>query len=291
MSLLIPDEQLIDAKKRIVEREAEKTAATPAPKFEYRERTPAQVFRRMRQSYRNNQSFAPPKPEPEPTFDEPESNVEDPYIESDENDSDTRKAKVSSTTLCLCCGHARNEHHIAPQSHVAAGDHPYYCITPHCGALAIKDGKHAPCECACFRVEEKDVPKLTKPRVGPYDLCGNCGHWKISHCVKSKPGKVSRLKPGELAYRILRKPDGTAYGCKHFCPSDPNCQCNSTSCAHALDDVNFCPCEKFVSPFAKTKAPAKPRGSRKKKTRFRTGGELFPSPAETNNGDAPFLKP
>jgi hypothetical protein len=273
MNFLLPEDELLAAKKRIVEREAEKSAGEPAPAFEYKPRTPAQLLRRMRQSYRNNQSFAPPKPE----------SIEDPEVESDENDSDTPKAKVSSTTPCLCCGHAKNEHHTAPQSHVAAGDHPYYCVTSHCASARVQNGVASPCPCAYFRVGENDVPKMTKPRVGPYDLCGNCGHWKKTHCTKSKPGKASRLKPGELAYRILQKPDGTAYGCKHFCLTDESCQCNSTSCAHALDDLNFCPCERFVSPFAKTKTPAKPRKPRKKKTAFQTGGELFPPETATES--------
>src|SRR5208337_4998472 len=142
-------------------------------------------------------------------------------------------------------------------------------ITSHCSVFAYKDGKHAPCTCQHFRVTETDTPKLTRARVGPYDRCANpaCGHWKTDHCTKAKPGKAGRLKPGELAYHILSKADGTgSYPCKHFSLTDAACQCDSTSCSATADGVNFCECEKFVNPWLtpKTKATARKRGPSRK---------------------------
>jgi hypothetical protein len=279
MSLLFSENELLAAKKRIVEREAEKSAGEPAPAFEYKPRTPAQHFRRMRQSYRNNQSFVPPKPEPEPIFDEPKS-IDSPDVEDDGNDGETRKAKITATSMCIC-GHQHSEHHVRPESHVTPDGCSFYCITNHCSVFAFRDGRHEPCGCPYFRTSENEVPKLTKPRVGDFDLCAACAHWKKSHCVKHKAGLASRLKPGELAYRIMQKPNGVFYGCRHFRLNDANCQCDSTACSHTSDGVNFCECERFVSPYLKKKGPTTPRKPRKKKTAFRTGGELFPPETAT----------
>jgi hypothetical protein len=226
----------------------------------------------------------------------------------DSNDSETPKAKVSSTTPCVC-GHPRKDHHTTPESHDS--DHAFYCILPHCAVFAYRDGVSAPCDCVHFRVNETDAPKFTKPRVGPYDLCGNpaCCHFKISHCTKAKPGKVNRLKPGELAYRIMTAP-GMSYGCRHFDPANPSCQCDSTGCSATPDGQNFCECLAFQNPWSVRKTrgasgktrnrksldaspavaatdstpesvlagePVKPRRSRKKKSAFVTGmTELFP---------------
>ena len=137
-----------------------------------------------------------------------------------------------------------------------------------CAHVDYRSGAGVPCPCNAFRATAEAEIKLTKPAVSDHDLCQACGHFKIDHCSKAKPGKVKRLKPGELAYRLLQAPDGTAHPCKHFSLSDPLCQCDSTSCSHSDDGLSFCICEKFISPFAKamrateTKAPAKPRKPR-----------------------------
>lgn len=248
--------------------------------FEYKPRTPAQFEARQRQS--PFRYAAPSKPAPvvvEPDDAEPE--------QLDDATGEGPKAKVSTTTPCVDCSHARKDHHITPEPHVADGDHAFYCVTSHCDVYSYKDGVHKPCECQHFRAQETDAPKLTRPRVGDYDRCANpaCGHWKIDHCTRAKPGKAARLKPGESAYKILSKTDGLTYPCKHFSLTDPACQCTSTSCAATEDGKEFCACEKFISPLLRTRAkapesPAKPRAPRKpgkKKTAFATGS-LFPVP-------------
>jgi|HubBroStandDraft_1064217.scaffolds.fasta_scaffold564900_1 hypothetical protein len=120
------------------------------------------------------------------------------------------------------------------------------------------------CECRYFRANETDAVKFTKPRVGPYDLCAGCGHFKISHGTASKPGKVNRLKPGELAYRILQH-DGMSYGCRHFDLENPNCQCTSTGCSATPDGQNLCACEKFQNPWLVRKMRGATRKSRARK--------------------------
>lgn len=254
--------------------------------FEYTPRTLAQFEARWHQS--QFRYVAPSKPAPvvgAPDDAEPE--------ELDDATGESPKARVSTTTPCVDCSHARKDHHITPEPHMHDGEHNYYCITAHCSAFCLKDGRHKLCSCHHFRALETDAPKLTRPRVGDYDRCANpaCGHWKISHCTKAKPGKALRLKPGELAYRILQKPNGTSYGCKHFSPDDPDCQCDSTSCSHTDDGKEFCGCEKFVSPFARlrskaTKLPTA-RKSRKRKAIFMTGEALFPAMAETTGNVKP----
>jgi hypothetical protein len=267
--------------------------------FEYKPRTVEQWQKRIDQNPWSNRTFRP-RPEPVAPI------IEDPEIEDagpeDGDDSETPKAKVSSTTPCLC-GHPRKDHHTTPESHDS--DNAYYCITAHCDVFSYRDGVSAPCDCQYFRVAETDAPKFTKPRVGPYDLCATCGHFKNAHCSKKKPGAVARLEPGEMAYRMMRKADGTAYGCKHFSLTDPLCQCDSTSCSATDDGKEFCRCEKFVNPWIVQKTrvrkatvaspvvsatygtsgtvPAKPRRSRKRKTAFVTGTrEMLPPEVEVN---------
>ncbi len=272
---LIPVAELAAAQARYEQAQATKAVPAPAPAtFTYKPRTPMQHNARERQTWRS--SFGVPI----------ERVLDDPEIEDGEDgDGESPKSKVGPNTPCIDCGHKRSDHHTTPEPHFADGEWNYYCITAHCAIFSYKDGLSEPCNCLHFRAHETDVPKFTRPHVGDYDRCANlaCGHWKIDHCTKKKPGAVSRLKPGETAYRILSKPDGMAYGCKHFSPTDTACQCNSTSCAATEDGKEFCACEKFISPLlrarAKTpKAPAEPRAARKagkKKTGFVTGN-LFP---------------
>ena len=230
--------------------------APSAPEFAYRAR-PAYLWNRRAHQSRENFCL-----EPEPLM----PVTENPEIEDgdvDDNPGEIPKSKVSSTTLCVC-NHPKKDHHTAPEPHVADDDHAFYCITAHCAVYSRKDGISAPCDCQYFRVAETDPSKFTKPRVGPYDRCGNpaCGHWRRDHCTASKPGKVNRLKPGEMAIRSLQKADGTWYGCKHFSLTDPLCQCTSTSCSHTSDGKEFCSCEKFANPWLvrKTRVPSgKPR--------------------------------
>lgn len=299
---LIPAEELAAAQARYQQAQAAKAA--PAT-FTYRPRTPAQHNTRERQTWRSSLGVA----------------VEsDPEIEDVDEDSagQSPKSKVGPNTPCIDCGCPRQSHHISPEPHTIDGEHAFYCVTTHCAAMKWVDGHHVDCDCPRFRAHETDVPKFTRPRVGPYDRCANpaCGHWKIDHCTKKKPGAVNRLKPGELAYRILQKAAGLSYGCKHFSLTNDACQCDSTSCAATPDSKNFCECEKFINPWLKPKTktatrkrtprkpavvslavaategipenvlagePVRPRKSRKKKSAFVTGaGEIFPPAVEVN---------
>jgi hypothetical protein len=144
------------------------------------------------------------------------------------------------------------------------------------------------------------------PQASEWTLCATCQHQKRAHCTAYKAGKAARLKPGEMAYRILRDANGTAYACRHFSQTDDKCQCNSTGCSATDDGREFCACRKFANPWLTPKSqpattkkrnrkavvaslvvaatdstpetvPAKPRGFRKKKTTaFTTGESLFP---------------
>ncbi len=279
-NLLISPEKLAAAAARVAAKVAPPPPA-PAPGYVYVPRTREQ---RMDQDWTDNRTFRPPKPVA--------PIIEDPEIEDDLDNDDTGelpKSKVSSTIACLC-GHPRGDHHTAPEPHVADHDFSYYCILSHCSVYSRKDGISAPCDCQYFRVAETDPPKFTKPRVGPYDRCGNpaCGHWKRDHCTASKPGKVNRLKPGEMAIRSLQKADGTWYGCKHFSLTDPLCQCTSTSCSHTSDGKEFCSCEKFANPWLvrKTRVPSgKPRNRKPVAASLVVAATL--STSETLPGDAP----
>ncbi len=302
-NLLISSERLKAANERYLQEQAAKAAPAPsAPGVIYQPRTPEQWEKRANQSWQSNRTFRPPKPVTPRVEPDPEIGDAEP---EDGDDFETPKSKVSSTTPCVC-GHPRKDHHTTPEPHVADGDCAYYCVTSHCDVFSYRNGVSAPCDCQYFRVSETDALKFTKPRVGPHDLCAACGHFKISHCIKAKPGKVHRLKPGEMAFRIMTAPSGMAYGCRHFDPANPNCQCDSTGCSATPDDKNLCECLAFQNPWSvrKTKAtvrkraprkpvagsltvaatgstsesvPAKPRQSRKKKsTVFTTGETLFP---------------
>ena len=258
--------------------------ATPPPGFKYVPRTQAQWQKRIDQTWQSNRTFRPPKPVAPVVEPDPEIGDAEP---EDGDDFETPKSKVSSTTPCVC-GHPRKDHHTTPESHVADGDCAYYCVTSHCGVFSYRDGVSAPCDCQHFRANETDAPKFTKPRVGPYDLCANCGHFKTSHCTKAKPGKAGRLKPGEMAYRILQKDDGGSYGCRHFDLANPNCQCDSTGCSATADGVNFCECKKFVNPWL---TPKKRVASGKSHNRKPVAAALVvavtDSTSETVLGDAP----
>src|ERR1019366_1195464 len=153
--------------------------------FVYQPRSQAQWERRIDQNYRSNHAF---RPRLQTALPEVEA---DPLMENggagDESDTGEPHSKVTSTTLCVC-GHARKDHHTAPEPHMSGGEFAFYCITSHCGVYSYKDGISAPCSCLHFRAQETDTPKLTRARVGDYDLCAACGHWKVSHCTKKKPG-------------------------------------------------------------------------------------------------------
>ena len=237
------------------------------PKFEYRPRPAWRWEQRANQTARSSFGIAhePLEPIIEEKFgtlavavpDDPD--IETPDVEVTDATDETPKTKVGATTPCIDCGHRHDLHHLRPEAH--GDDACFYCITPHCSHVDYRSGVGVPCPCNAFRATAEAEIKLTKPAVSDHDLCLACGHFKIDHCSKAKPGKVKRLKCDKLAYRLLQAPDGTAYPCKHFSLSDPLCQCDSTSCSHSDDGLSFCICEKFISPFAKAMRAkvAKPR--------------------------------
>jgi len=256
-------------------------APPPAPGFVYHERSPQQWHRRIHQSLHVADE---PK--------EPQAPVEK-----------KPKAKaVTGNTLCDC-GHPRDCHR---QPRLA---HP-----------PLEPSTDMPCEvnvgCACPQFSVSGKPFRPRIAISEWTLCQSCGHARRWHCTKRKPGLVNRLEPGESAYRILQKADGTSYGCRHFDPENPNCQCDSTGCSASLDDKNFCECLAFQNPWlvrktrvaTKKRAPRKaavaslasaatestlenvlddltkrPRKKRAKKTAFMTGtGTLFPPAVEVS---------
>src|SRR5713101_7245773 len=115
----VPRELHADAKEHkhaLIALLQERSKPAAAPGFVYHERSANQWNRRITQSLRSSFGVA----------------VEDAEIEDgDESDSEEspKSAKVSSTTTTPCvCGHARKDHHTAPEAHVADGEFAYYCL-------------------------------------------------------------------------------------------------------------------------------------------------------------------
>jgi hypothetical protein len=292
MTYLFTDAELAAMAERIRQRQVKQQAPTPPPPtlppgFTYKPRTPEQWEKRINQSWQSNRSFRPRRGV---------ANFE-PLKESK---SKSRLPAITGSTPCVC-GHCRDSH-----------EYPLPAHPPLPATLSTRCVVNTGCECPAFCPTDRK-PTIPRAPVGPYTPCKSCGHGRNQHCTKHKPGAVARLKsPSDVAYKILRKPDGTSYGCKHFSLTDSACQCNSTGCSATPDGQNFCGCEKFVNSSLTPKkrvvtqksratvsqdaspavavtfgtsetVPAKPRKSRKKKTTaFVAGtGEMFP-PASVN---------
>jgi hypothetical protein len=264
-------------------RELAEKAAAPAPAatgFEYRPRSEQQWQRRITQTLRSSFGVA--------VADEPKQKAKA-----------ERKPKTSVTENTVCrCGHVRAVH-----------DRPAPANPPLPPSLSTACRVNMGCDCPAF-CPVGGVPLQPKPQAGDWTLCGDCQHPKHFHCTKYQKGKVNRLEPGESAYKILKKADGTHYGCRHFDPADPLCQCTSTGCSATDDGVNHCACTRFVNPWlvkkpratTKNKATAGPKAAssevtatasipenglagepvktrrprKKKSTAFTTGENLFP---------------
>jgi hypothetical protein len=291
MTLLFTDAELAAMAECVRQRQVKQQAPTPPPPtlppgFVYQPRTAEQWQKRIDQNPWSNRTF---RPRPSGTNFEPLK----------ESKSKSRLPAITGSTPCVC-GHCRDSH-----------EYPLPAHPPLPATLSTRCVVNTGCECPAFCPTDRK-PTIPRAPVGPYTPCKSCGHGRNQHCTKHKPGAVARLKsPSDVAYKILRKPDGTSYGCKHFSLTDSACQCNSTGCSATPDGQNFCECEKFVNPWLVRKtrgaggksrnrkpvaaspavavtcgtsetAPAKPRRSRKKKTAFVTGtGEMFP-PASVN---------
>ncbi len=248
---LIPRSELLAAYERI-EKAAE--AAPAVTGFKYQPRTRAQWYARMDQMpERSVKTKSRVAQEWAQRAEQAKQSIETtaPAVA----DAGTPGKKVSGRTVCLC-GHKRTGHCTGnPKLHENG-----WCRFEHC-ECSTWDGKEMrPCACAAFQAFEGAPVKQKHPKADDWTKCQSCGHRKADHCTKAKPGKAARLKSGEMAYRILSTPDGTSYGCKHFDPANPACQCDSTSCSHTADGKTFCPCERYVNPLARPRAKAaKPR--------------------------------
>jgi hypothetical protein len=278
MPLLIPTEKLAAGVARIAAKAAPPAplpSPTPAPGYTYKLRSQAQWTARASQTA-------------DSTFGEPIRPLKT---------KATKKAIVTGNSLCSACGHPRDVHRQPRPAHPP-----------------LEPSTDMPCEsnigCNCQQFSVDGKPYRPRIAISEWILCQSCGHARHQHCTKRKPGLVKRLEPGELPYRILQKPDGGAYPCKHFCLTDNTAQCDSTSCAHTEHGREFCTCAKYVNPWLKPKtkaatekrppskpvaAPlqsvltlstpksvlAKPRRSRKKKTASITGGDKFPPSGTT----------
>lgn len=270
MSLLFSDEELAAMAARVRQYNTAKTPPTspssppppppPPPAsapagFKYRPRTFAQWEKRAHQDWKSNNTFRPPRVEPEP---------EDVGGE-EEGDGETLKSKVGPNTPCSACGHPKDVHR---QPHA---DHP-----------PLLPSNDMPCEsssgCMCPQFAVDGQPYRPRIATSEWSLCASCGHWRGDHCTKKKPGLVQRLKPREVAFKMMEKADGTSYGCRHFDPANPNCQCDSTGCSATIDGISFCECEKFLNPWLtpKKRTVAKPRKKKSAGT-----GEMFPPETTT----------
>ncbi len=253
---LIAQSELLKACERIAAKEATSFKYTARTKTQWRART--------------DQTLESPLPiETKPVIPAVETEIES------DDDGVTAKTKVSGKTVCDC-GHWRSVHCLGnPRWHTPEGKPFFWCITEHCLA-----GGAVACECEAFRTSHNQIPKIKRHKAHDYTPCADpaCGHWKIDHCIKQKPGKAQRIEAHELAYRIVSRPDGTAYGCKHFDPENSACQCDSTSCSATADDKDFCTCERFKTPFAKPK-PASQAKARKNKRNVEVQLKLWKTPA------------
>jgi hypothetical protein len=145
---------------------------------------------------------------------------------------------VNKSTACGNCGHGYGVHCESGRTHWHADDSLFCCITQHCVC--------GPCQCAGFVNPFTGAIAAWKRPTTPETPCATCGHPKKHHCRK---GRISI----ELA--------GTPYGCRHYMDwlaleissAEREPSCDSTACAEVLnvEQKTFCPCPRFVSPYAR----------------------------------------
>jgi hypothetical protein len=153
----------------------------------------------------------------------------------------TATPHVNKSTDCGRCGHSYGTHCESGMPHFDSEDHRYSCITQHCAC--------GPCQCWAFVNPYTGAVTAWKRPVEPETLCATCGHPRAHHCRKGATGI---------------EVNGEPRGCSHYMKAvhenfrSPPC-CDSTACAEVLDveQENFCPCARFVSPYARRKKRVK----------------------------------
>jgi hypothetical protein len=154
------------------------------------------------------------------------------------------EARVTKKSICSACGHEKQHHCNSPQSHIPNEDGTgwHNCILSHCecGIRLDAEGIHL-CPCVAFEFNGKITP--WKPPIKPETLCNRCQHPRKHHCHK-----------GAKTIEV----DGVPHICHHYrdwAEGGMNGEpcCDSTACAETLDPEQraFCPCSKFMSPYAR----------------------------------------
>jgi len=115
----------------------------------------------------------------------------------------------------------------------------------------------------CSKEEEKTNGEkpVVKPKADAQTKCVMCGHRRIAHCTVARKGCKAK-------YLTARRRDGVSGSeivpCKHYAAAFERGEwpprCDSTACC-----LPACPCEKFVSPYTKPRAPKKTAAKRRKK--------------------------
>ncbi len=153
-------------------------------------------------------------------------------------------ASVTKKTICSACGHEKQFHCDSPQPHIPNDDGTgwHSCILSHCTYGLCWDESTGALLCPCTAFEFNGKISWWKPPVLPETPCTRCLHPRAHHCKKSKDS---------LGIMV----DGTPHACQHY-PSP----CTSTGCAEAVgpeENRTFCPCSKFISPYARRRAARK----------------------------------
>jgi hypothetical protein len=141
---------------------------------------------------------------------------------------------VNKSTPCGNCGHGYGLHCESGRTHWDAEDYLFCCITQHCVC--------GPCRCPAFVNPYTGAIATWKRPTVPETPCATCQHPKKHHCRK---GQVSIVVDGQP--RVCRHYLEHLRSNRRDLPS-----CDSTACAEVLDveQEKFCPCPRFVSPYA-----------------------------------------
>jgi hypothetical protein len=164
----------------------------------------------------------------------------------------TKPARISVTSKSRCtCGHEKKAHCSGGEGHGDGKGGWYTCQSLHC----LWGWKSGPDQCSCNNFVDAGtgiaaVWRQPLPKPQPETLCKKCGHEKQYHCSRGVLG--FRFDEGNI-HRV----GINLKGCQHW-QQKRNSICTSTSCAvlvgpegTTLAAAEFCPCQKFVSPFTR----------------------------------------